>query len=71
MAGIALGHDRTLLRGDVSQPSFSVLYAKGELVLAADTVNAPREHLALRKLIAQRAPVELERLCDPAVPLPA
>ena len=70
MAGISLGHDRTLIRGDVSQPSFSVLYVKDDLVLAADTVNAPREHLALRKLIAQRTPIEPERLCDPAVPLP-
>ena len=70
MAGIPFGHDRTLIRGDVSQPSFSVLYAKGDNVLAADTINAAREHLALRKLIAQRASLEVERLCDPAVPLP-
>ena len=71
MAGISQGYDRVLIRGDVGQPGFSVLYASGERVVAADTVNAAREHLALRKLIAQGASVDVERLCDAAVPLPA
>ena len=71
MAGLSQGHDRTVIRGDPSEPSFSVLYARGETVIAADTVNAPREHLALRKLIAQGARLDVDRLSDPAVSLPA
>ena len=71
MAGLVAGHDRAVLRGNIALPSFSVLYLCGDVVVAADTVNAPREHLALRKLIAQGAAIDVERLCDPAVPLPA
>jgi 3-phenylpropionate/trans-cinnamate dioxygenase ferredoxin reductase component len=71
MAGISHGYDRTLMRGEPSPAGFSVLYLRGEVVIAADTVNAPREHLALRKLIAQGAAVDVDRLRDPANPLPA
>ena len=71
MAGLSLGHDRTVIRGDPTRPGFSVLYARGDTVIAADSVSAPREHLALRKLIAQGEPVDVDRLRDPAVPLPA
>lgn len=71
MAGLSQGHDRTVIRGDRARPGFSVLYARGDVVIAADTLNAPREHLALRKLIAQAAPADLERLRDLANPLPA
>ena len=70
MAGLSLGHDRTLIRGDAARPGFSVLYARGDVVIAADTVNAPREHLALRKLIAQGSPIDVDRLRDPANTLP-
>jgi len=71
MAGVSDGHDRTLLRGDPAQLSFSVLYLRAEALIAADTVNAPREHLALRKLIAQGAALDIDKLCNPAIPLPA
>ena len=71
MARLSQGHDRTLIRGDTARPGFSVLYVRGDVVIAADTVNAPREHLALRKLIAQGTPTDLERLQDLANPLPA
>ena len=70
MAGLSQGYDRTVIRGDTARPGFSVLYARGDVVIAADTLNAPREHLALRKLIAQAAPADLERLRDLANPLP-
>jgi 3-phenylpropionate/trans-cinnamate dioxygenase ferredoxin reductase subunit len=70
MAGLSQGHDRTLLRGDTAQTSFSVLYLRAGALIAADTVNAPREHLALRKLIAHGAPVDAATLTDPSVPLP-
>jgi 3-phenylpropionate/trans-cinnamate dioxygenase ferredoxin reductase subunit len=70
MAGIPQGHDRTLMRGDSAQASFSVLYVRDGVLIAADTVNAPREHLALRKLIAQGGACDLDQLADPSSPLP-
>jgi 3-phenylpropionate/trans-cinnamate dioxygenase ferredoxin reductase subunit len=70
MAGIAQGHDRTLMRGDTTQASFSVLYVRDDVLIAADTVNAPREHLALRKLIAQGGAFDLDKLADPSSALP-
>jgi len=46
-----------------------VMYlAKGKLI-AVDTVNAPRDHLAFRKLIAAGGDVDAARLTDPALPV--
>ena len=69
-AGISQGHDRTLMRGDTAQASFSVLYVRDSVLIAADTVNAPREHLAFRKLIAKGGPQDIERLADASCTLP-
>ena len=67
IAGLSQGHDRVLVRGSPSGRSFSVLYVRGGRLIAADTVNAPRDHLALRKLIAAGGETEVERLVDAAV----
>ena len=58
MAGLAAGAARSVLRGALDAPSFSLWHfdAAGRL-LAVDTVNAAREHLLARKLLdAGRGP---------------
>ena len=51
MAGLSTGTDAWALRGSLAAPSFSVLYFRAERCIAADTVNLPREHLLIRKLL--------------------
>jgi 3-phenylpropionate/trans-cinnamate dioxygenase ferredoxin reductase subunit len=67
IAGLSQGHERALVRGSAAARSFSVLYVRASRLIAADTVNAPRDHLALRKLIAAGGETDVERLADPAV----
>jgi 3-phenylpropionate/trans-cinnamate dioxygenase ferredoxin reductase component len=69
IVGLNHGYDRLVLRGTPSARSFSACYlASGELI-AVDTVNAAKDQMAARKLIAARARPSLEKLADPNVPL--
>lgn len=67
IAGLSQGHDETLLRGNPAAAPFSIMYLRAGRVIAVDTVNAPRDHLAFRKLLAAGAPIDARRLVDPAV----
>lgn len=55
MVGMASADDETLVIGDPGAASFSVLcYRRGRLV-AVESVNAPSDHMAARKLLAAGA----------------
>ena len=69
IAGLSQGHDGTLVRGSPAARSFSVMYLREGRLIAVDTVNAPREHLAFRKLIAGGGEVDAARLVDANVAL--
>jgi len=68
-AGISTGHDRTILRGDLDTRRFSVVYLKGERMIAIDAVNNTREYVQGRELVRQRATVAADRLADPKLAL--
>jgi 3-phenylpropionate/trans-cinnamate dioxygenase ferredoxin reductase subunit len=51
MVGLAAGHDRTDLRGDVTARKFSAFHYRGETLLAVDSVNRPEDHMPARKLL--------------------
>lgn len=70
IAGLSQAHDATVLRGDPATRNFSVMYLREGRLIAADTVGAPRDHLALRKLIAAGGSVDAARLADAAAPIP-
>ncbi|MGH8150373.1 MAG: NAD(P)/FAD-dependent oxidoreductase [Steroidobacteraceae bacterium] len=69
IVGLPRGHDRMIVRGVPASRSFSVCYLAASELLAIETVNRGRDQIAARKLIAARAPLDLRRLADPAVPL--
>lgn len=71
IAGLLQDHDREVLRGDPAARSFSVFYLQGTRLLAVETVNNPKEHLACRKLIGRELAAAVDRLADSAAPLPA
>lgn len=64
IVGLAEGYDRVILRGDPASRSFSCCYLRGAELLAVDAVNQPRDFMAAKKVIAERAPVDLARLAD-------
>jgi len=55
MAGIADGCNRYVLRGAPQDGAFSVFCFRDEELLAVESVNRMRDHMAARKLLAGRA----------------
>lgn len=50
-AGLSIGHDATVLRGNPDERSFSVAYLKQGRLIALDCVNAVKDYVQGRKLI--------------------
>jgi 3-phenylpropionate/trans-cinnamate dioxygenase ferredoxin reductase subunit len=61
IAGISQGYDDVVMRGDPTSKSFSCLYLRGGKLIAVDAVNAPRDYVHSKALIANHARI------DPAV----
>ncbi|MCB2051171.1 MAG: FAD-dependent oxidoreductase [Novosphingobium sp.] len=68
-AGLSIGHDTTVLRGDPATRSFSVIYLKDGRVIALDCVNAVKDYVQGRKLVEARAQIAPEQLADAGTPL--
>ena len=64
--GLSIGHDLAIVRGDVSTRSFSLVYLKNGRVIALDCVNAVKDYVQGRKLVAGGLAIEPSRLADPA-----
>ncbi len=67
--GLSRGHDSTVLRGDPGARSFSLVYLRRGAVIALDCVNAVRDYVQGRALVASGAMVPPERLADAGVAL--
>lgn len=68
-AGLSLGHDATVLRGDPATRSFSVIYLKDGKIIALDCVNAVKDYVQGRKLVEAGAKIAPEMLMDTSLQL--
>lgn len=69
-AGLNLGYDQTLVRGDPADRKFTVVYLKEGRPLAFDCVNNTKDYVQGRKLLESGVTeVDLALLADPEVPL--
>jgi len=68
-AGLSVGYDATVLRGDVAGRSFSVIYLRAGRVIAVDAVNSVKDYVAARKLVEAGAAPDPALLADVSVPL--
>ncbi|WP_374410811.1 NAD(P)/FAD-dependent oxidoreductase [Novosphingobium colocasiae] len=68
-AGINLGFDQTVIRGNSEDRSFSVVYLKQGKVVALDCVNMVKDYVQGRKLVEAGASPDADRLADKDVPL--
>ncbi|MEJ5976940.1 FAD-dependent oxidoreductase [Novosphingobium sp. PS1R-30] len=68
-AGLSVGFDQTVLRGNPDDRSFSVVYLKGGKVIALDCVNMVKDYVQGRKLVEAGASPDLAQLADASVPL--
>lgn len=68
-AGLSIGHDQAVVRGDPANRAFSVVYLKRGRVIAIDCVNMVKDYVQGRKLIESEAVPDLTLLADSSVPL--
>jgi 3-phenylpropionate/trans-cinnamate dioxygenase ferredoxin reductase component len=68
-AGLSVGYDQTVLRGNPDDRAFSVVYLKGGKVIALDCVNMVKDYVQGRKLVEAGVSPDLDRLADASVPL--
>lgn len=65
IAGLALGSDRRLVRGDDAR--LAVFHLKGDRLMAVETLNSPADHMIARQLLdAGRTPPDPVMLEGPA-----
>jgi 3-phenylpropionate/trans-cinnamate dioxygenase ferredoxin reductase component len=69
IVGVCQGYDTLLTRGSAAARSFSLCYLRAGELIALDSVNAPRDQMAARKLIAAHAHPNPDKLADPAIAL--
>lgn len=69
IAGLSEGYDDVVIRGNPAERSFACLYLKDGRLIAVDAVNAPKDYLQSKALIAARALISTERLADPEASL--
>lgn len=62
--GLSTGHDELVVRGDLATRSFSVVYLRRGRVIALDCVNATRDFVQGRALVAGRAQVTAVALTE-------
>ena len=68
-AGLSLGHDQAIVRGDPADGKFSVIYLKEGRVIALDCVNMVKDYVQGRKLVEARAAPDPTALGDESIAL--
>jgi len=58
-----------VMRGVPASRSFSACYLRAGELVAIDSINAPKDQMAARKLIAAHTRPDPAKLADPAIPL--
>lgn len=75
IAGLPIGADRQLVRGEVDPDriggGFAVFHLKGDHIVCVEAVNAPAEFMGGRMMIQKGLAVDVEKLADPNVPMKA
>ena len=68
-AGLSVGYNATVLRGDPATRAFSVVYLKDGRVIALDCVNMVKDYVQGRKLVEAGASPDRAKLADAGVAL--
>jgi 3-phenylpropionate/trans-cinnamate dioxygenase ferredoxin reductase subunit len=64
IAGLSEGYDDVVIRGNPADRSFSCVYLRENRLVAVDAINAPRDFMQAKALIADRVPMKVEQLAD-------
>jgi 3-phenylpropionate/trans-cinnamate dioxygenase ferredoxin reductase subunit len=66
---LSQGYDAVVVRGEPATRTFSCLYLRDGVLIACDAINAPRDFVQSKALIAARQTIAPERLADTSSPL--
>jgi 3-phenylpropionate/trans-cinnamate dioxygenase ferredoxin reductase subunit len=69
IVGLNFDYDQVVVRGSPAERAFSCCYLRGGELLAVDCVNNPKDYMAGRKLIPERAHCDPIRLADASIAL--
>jgi 3-phenylpropionate/trans-cinnamate dioxygenase ferredoxin reductase component len=69
IAGLAAGVDQAVTRGDPSEGKFSEFLYRGGRLVCVESVSAPADHMAARRILAGGVTVPPEQASDPATNL--
>jgi len=69
IAGLSEGYDDVVIRGNPADRSFACMYLKDNCLIAVVAVNAPKDFVQSKALIAARAVLSTEKLADSAISL--
>ena len=69
IVGLSQGYDEVVMRGSPATRSFSACYLREGELIAVDSVNAPKDQMAARKLVAARARPDRTKLPEPSIAL--
>lgn len=64
IAGLSDGYDDIVIRGNPAERSFACLYLRKGRLIAVDAVNAPRDFMQSKALIAARVLIPSQQLAD-------
>jgi 3-phenylpropionate/trans-cinnamate dioxygenase ferredoxin reductase subunit len=67
--GLSSGHDDTIIRGEPSTRSFSIIYLREGKVIALDCVNATKDYVQGFALIREQLSIPSAQLANPAIDL--
>jgi 3-phenylpropionate/trans-cinnamate dioxygenase ferredoxin reductase subunit len=71
MAGLPIGYDQVVTRGDPQTRKFSVFYFRGGRLCGVDSINRPADHMTARKLIGARTMLSPDQARDESFDLKA
>ncbi|MBT8103811.1 MAG: FAD-dependent oxidoreductase [Gammaproteobacteria bacterium] len=64
IAGLSEGYDDVVIRGNPAERSFACIYLREGRIIAVDAVNAPKDFLQSKALIAARTVISTDKLAD-------
>ncbi len=69
IAGISHGHDQHVVRGSAGSADVTVLYYRNGVLIAAESVNRPKDFMAVKRALGKGQTIAPEAVADPDVPL--
>ena len=66
MAGLNHGYDQVVVRGEPASEQFSALYYRAGALVSIEAVNAPRDYMAVRRLLETGRALPAEAAGDPS-----